>query len=1265
MTRKLKFALALWAVFASSFIVGTGATTFASSSGTLGSQAPLSNVIGASIGSSRFACVIVANGRVKCWGHGLYGQLGYGDTSSRGDDPNEMGDNLPYVDLGTGRTVKSLSVGGQQVCAILDNDKVKCWGQGVGGVLGLGDGNNRGDGPNEMGDNLPYVDLGTGRTVVTLSAGAGHTCAILDNGAVKCWGYNTNGQLGLGDTLNRGDGPSEMGDNLPVVNLGTGRTAVAVSAGWNHTCAILDNGSLKCWGYNSDGELGYDDATTRGDGSGEMGDSLAVINLGTGRTAKAVSAGQLFTCAILDNGTMKCWGSNSNGQLGLGDSSSRGVNVGEMAALPIIDLGVGRTAVQVSAGNEQTCVVLDNATAKCWGINEYGQLGYDNLTNIGDGAGEMGASLTAINVGVGRTARAISTGNEFTCASLDNHTVKCWGRNGLGELGKGFKEGVTLGDAALGDNSGEMTALTSLDLGTSYSVTSISTGESHTCAIFNNGSVKCWGRNQFGQLGYGDISNRGDSSNEMGLNLPFVDLGTGRTAISISAGFTHTCAILDNAKVKCWGRNLYGRLGYPDIGGNDWGDAPNEMGDNLAYVDLGTGRTASAISTGQSHTCAVLDDGTVKCWGYNNAGQLGYGDTTDRGPTLGDMGDNLPIVPLGVDASAIDTGASHTCALLINQNVKCWGYDFRGQVGSGTGLNIGDAPGEVAANTVDLGSLATAISLGDSHSCAILTSGSVKCWGYNNYGQLGRGDTTTIGALPNQMGSNLATINMGSGRTVVSIDSYGNKNCVVLDNSSAKCWGYNNAGQLGYGDTTNRGDGPNEMGDNLAAISLGSSVQPAQIAASTSRACARFTDGRMKCWGNSAYGGLGDGQTAVNVGDAASEMGNNLSFISLDSSSKVLAPLGRPNAPTSLSAQAASSNASLSWSPPIDNGGTAITGYRVDQSGNGSTWTTVIANTGSTATSALISSLLESTTYYFRIYALNATGTGLPSAAYSVSTTSSSGSGSNSNGGSFIPVTPSRMMDTRNGTGGVVVGKVGNGINDAGAVLEFSVLGKGGLPGSAGSIGAVSLNVTAANTTVGNEGGWVAVFPCGTTPGVSNLNFVSGQITPNAVITPISSDGKVCFKVYGKADLIADVNGYFAPAAGFTTVTPSRIMDTRNGTGGVAVGKVGNGINDAGAVLEFSVLGKGDLPGSAGSIGAVSLNVTAANTTVGNEGGWVAVFPCGTTPGVSNLNFVSGQITPNAVITPISSDGKVCFKVYGKADLIADVNGYFTASTPI
>ena len=161
--------------------------------------------------------------------------------------------------------------------------------------------------------------------------------------------------------------------------------------------------------------------------------------------------------------------------------------------------------------------------------------------------------------------------------------------------------------------------------------------------------------------------------------------------------------------------------------------------------------------------------------------------------------------------------------------------------------------------------------------------------------------------------------------------------------------------------------------------------------------------------------------------------------------------------------------------------------------------------------------------------------------------------------GSLITVTPSRIMDTRDATGGVKKEKVGNGTDDKGAVLEFSVLGKGTLPSSAAQIGAVSLNVTAANTSVGNEGGWVAVYPCGTTPNVSNLNFVSGQITPNAVITPISADGKICFKVYGKADLIADINGYFGTGGGTGGGTGANKL-VYDFSGAVAVGVAANSV---------------------------------------------------------------------------------------------------------
>ena len=147
--------------------------------------------------------------------------------------------------------------------------------------------------------------------VVALAAGYHHTCALRANATVKCWGQNDQGQLGLGDMATRGDALSETGAGLPVVNLGAGRTATAIaSAAGNafHTCAILDNARVKCWGDNDFGQLGLGDALDRGDGPGEMGDDLPYVDLGTGRTATAISVGGAHTCALLDNGSLKCWG---------------------------------------------------------------------------------------------------------------------------------------------------------------------------------------------------------------------------------------------------------------------------------------------------------------------------------------------------------------------------------------------------------------------------------------------------------------------------------------------------------------------------------------------------------------------------------------------------------------------------------------------------------------------------------------------------------------------------------------------------------------------------------------------------------------------------------------------------------------------------------------------------------------------------------------------------------------------------------------------
>ena len=232
----------------------------------------------------------------------------------------------------------SISVGEAFSCA-LDNSSgmVKCWGSG--NSFGLGVTNYKGNDANEMGSNLGFVELGTGRTATAIASGRYHTCAILDNASVKCWGSNDAGQLGLGNSTTLGDSANEMGDNLPTVDLGTGRTATAIAAGGDgHSCAILDNASVKCWGKNNYGQLGIDNTTQMGDNPGEMA-QLTGINLGTGRTATATAAGYYHSCAILDNASVKCWGENDYGQLGIDDNTADMGNAsGEMAVLPSIDL---------------------------------------------------------------------------------------------------------------------------------------------------------------------------------------------------------------------------------------------------------------------------------------------------------------------------------------------------------------------------------------------------------------------------------------------------------------------------------------------------------------------------------------------------------------------------------------------------------------------------------------------------------------------------------------------------------------------------------------------------------------------------------------------------------------------------------------------------------------------------------------------------------------------------------------------------------------
>ena len=241
---------------------------------------------------------------------------------------------------------------------------------------------------------------------------------------------------------------------------------------------------------------------------------------------------------------------------------------------------------------------------------------------------------------------------------------------------------------------------------------------------------------------------------------------------------------------------------------------------------------------------------------------------------------------------------------------------------------------------------------------------------------------------------------------------------------------------------------------------------------------------------------------------------------------------------------------------------------------------------------------------------------------------------------------PVRIMNTRSGE------KVGA-FDGSGAAYTLQVTGVAGVPST--GVAAVALNVTAVATEADNVGGYVTVYPCGTLPDASNLNFVANQIIPNAVVAPVSASGKVCFYVYGKAHLLADVSGWF-PAGGFTALAkPERLLNTR--PAGDA-GKVG-ALDGSGAAYTLQIAGQGGLP-TAG-IGSVALNVTVVDGSTNDYGGYVTVYPCGTRPEASNLNFTTGQIVPNAVIAPVSADGKVCLYVYGKAHLLVDASGYLAS----
>jgi len=793
----------------------------------------------------------------------------------------------PVPDSGIATEGPSLATGGYHTCAIFAPGALRCWGDNRLGQLG------RAAGEDPLADYS--ADLGKGQRATAVFAGLNDTCVILQGGAVKCWGDNSHGQLGLGDTATRGDGMGAMGDALGVVDLGAGRRAVALALGSTAACALLDDAAVKCWGDAYQGATGHGDIQTRGDRPGTMGDNLPTVDLGSRDGAplrtKAIAAFDYHSfCAILDdtgadNSGLKCWGSNDYCELGLGTPDSRGADPHTIGnGLEWVDLGTTaagakRKAIALGGGYQSTCVLGDDGAISCWGQNGSGQLGNGGVSGPRScAANEVGdanlASLATPAVGVAARGQVDGDG-AHACALLATGDLICWGENSFGQLGTGdtaarslpsepvaFPDGFVPQKLVLGNQhtcaiaadartkcwgSNQQGQLDPKIAGDRYApgpdlrvrgraVRALAAGDDHTCAVLQGGALKCWGRDDAGQLGLGDLTNRGDRPGQLGDALPAVSLGG--PAVAVAAGATHTCAVTDDGAVRCWGAGAAGQLGQ--------GSAAGQLVPPSAAVVLS--EAATSVVAGADYSCALLASGQAACWGDGARGQLGTGERTSRAAPAGE-------ISFGAKATALAAGARHACALLADGKLACWGANEQGQLG------LGDTDDRTRPTGVDIGSgRPLAIAAGGNTTCVVLDGGALRCWGANDTGQLGQGDALARTAPPP------AAVALGSGRSAGGLAVGGGFACALLDTSQAKCWGDNRVQQLGaLLAAPAYGDGPNELGDFLPEAPQGGGRSLRGLVAGRAHACAILDTDDVRCWGDNAYGQLGAGDAELHT----------------------------------------------------------------------------------------------------------------------------------------------------------------------------------------------------------------------------------------------------------------------------------------------------------------------------------------------------------------------------------------------------------------
>ena len=727
----------------------------------------------------RHALALKSDGTVRAWGNDQTGQLGTGRL---------LFATTPIVVNGVTASTQSgspVAAGAFHTVMLAQDGTLWAWGANDGGQLGDGTYSDR---------PAPVRVLGLSN-VIAVAAGGSYTVALKDDGTVWTWGNNSFGQIGNGKT-SLTDAPNSTWLPARVPGL-TG--VIAVAAGFGHTVAVKQNGTVWAWGLNSFGQLG--DGTT-------VNRSSPVQISGLSNARGAVAASTAHTLVVKNDGTVWSWGANVSGELGDGTATNRLLPV-QVAGLSGV-VGVTAGGGTSNNGDGFSMAVKGDGTVWAWGENT-GSLGIGNPTG--------GPALTPKQVSGISGVLEVRSGFAHTIARTVNGSIWAWGGNNNGQVG-----------------DGTITARFSpVQVSGLNGVVSISAskGGVHNASVKNDGTVWVWGADDRGQLGDNPVLNRpypvtvsglsgviaiaaggfglsdgsaqsvalksdgtlwGWGSNALADNpttfssTPVPIAGPGNV-IAISAGGQHTLALKSDGTVWSWGGNFFGQLGYPS---GVFGDLTPRQVNGLNSV--------IAVATGGFHNLALRADGTVWAWGANGYGQLGITSSeTCTSYAFVDATQSCQTTPIQVPGISGVTGISasftHSVALKSGGIVYAWGDNRYGQLGNGS-LISSMQPIQVSGLTgiSKVAAGGNGASFGSGHNVALKNDGTLWAWGDNAYGQLGDGSKTNR-TTPVQVIGLTGAIDIAAG------DSY---SVAVRSDGTVFTWGSNDKGKLGDGTLATR-----------------------------------------------------------------------------------------------------------------------------------------------------------------------------------------------------------------------------------------------------------------------------------------------------------------------------------------------------------------------------------------------------------------------------------------------------------------------------